>query len=455
MQIKSTLKQLIKNNPLYKDFIRPMRIKLKEKALAKLDDESYFIKRHKKIFGYTPDFKNPQTFNEKIIHRILFDRNPIYTALADKLKARIYIATILKDFNANNTLDSNKDANTLVSHTNHITHITTGGGGKYSLNQNDTESSNMISQEAQNKENKNSESKYTSNSQSTQNIDFTQHTPQSPTPTPNQAINNPDALLTKDSLLFQPIDTLTQELFNTNFCPYLPKLYGIYKSVDEIDFSKLPQSFVLKTNHASGGVVPVPNKETFLSDSMGFEKAMDKLTKNLNINYYTLYREWHYKDIEPRIFAEEMLDCGKNSDDKKWEAPLDYKIHIMHDKIGYIEVAADSVRHHKELIVDTQYNEMPFDLGNRMDFLPEKPKDFDIMLDMARKLAYFTDYVRVDLYYVNNKIYVGELTFTNAGGADTFNPQEWDRKLGELWQPNLCKQYEACANNLLSCSKSL
>ncbi|MDY5821399.1 MAG: ATP-grasp fold amidoligase family protein [Helicobacter sp.] len=313
----------------------------------------------------------------------------------------------------------------------------------------------MISQEAQNKENKNSESKYTSNSQSTQNIDFTQHTPQSPTPTPNQAINNPDALLTKDSLLFQPIDTLTQELFNTNFCPYLPKLYGIYKSVDEIDFSKLPQSFVLKTNHASGGVVPVPNKETFLSDSMGFEKAMDKLTKNLNINYYTLYREWHYKDIEPRIFAEEMLDCGKNSDDKKWEAPLDYKIHIMHDKIGYIEVAADSVRHHKELIVDTQYNEMPFDLGNRMDFLPEKPKDLDIMLDMARKLAYFTDYVRVDLYYVNNKIYVGELTFTNAGGADTFNPNEWDRKLGELWQPNLCKQYEACANNLLSCSKSL
>ena len=128
MQIKSTLKQLIKNNPLYKDFIRPMRVKLKEKALAKLDDESYFIKRHKKIFGYTPNFKNPQTFNEKIIHRILFDRNPIYTALADKLKARIYIATILKDFNANNTLDSNKDANTLVSHTNHITHITTGGG---------------------------------------------------------------------------------------------------------------------------------------------------------------------------------------------------------------------------------------------------------------------------------------------------------------------------------------
>ena len=393
MQIKSTLKQLIKNNPLYKDFIRPMRIKLKEKALAKLDDESYFIKRHKQIFGYTPDFKKPQTFNEKIIHRILFDRNPIYTALADKLKARIYIATTLQHFNPTHNTQDNTIYNTAY---------TTGGGGQpYSLNQN--------------------------------NINLQNNPTLNTTTSTTQQTQNKDSILAKDSLLFQPIDTLTQELFDTNSCPYLPKLYGIYKSVDEIDFSKLPQSFVLKTNHASGGVVPVPNKETFLSDSMGFEKAMDKLTKNLNINYYTLYREWHYKDIEPRIFAEEMLDCGKNSDDKKWEAPLDYKIHIMHDKIGYIEVAADSVRHHKELIVDTQYNEMPFDLGNRMDFLPEKPKDFDIMLDMARKLAYFTDYVRVDLYYVNNKIYVGELTFTNAGGADTFNPQEWDRKLGKLW----------------------
>ncbi|CAM3487003.1 hypothetical protein HELA111659_10915 [Helicobacter labetoulli] len=107
MQLKSTLKQLVKNNPLYKDFIRPMRVRFKEKALAKLDDESYFIKRHKKIFGYTPDFRNPQTFNEKIIHRILFDRNQIYTALADKLKARIYIATTLQHFDtAYNTQDN-------------------------------------------------------------------------------------------------------------------------------------------------------------------------------------------------------------------------------------------------------------------------------------------------------------------------------------------------------------
>lgn len=84
------LRRLIRKTAIYQKYQAK-----KEKAMS---DEEYFIYRHKKIFGYTPDFHNPQTFNEKIIHRILFDRNPIYTALADKLKARIYIAFMLQDF---------------------------------------------------------------------------------------------------------------------------------------------------------------------------------------------------------------------------------------------------------------------------------------------------------------------------------------------------------------------
>ncbi|WP_369607778.1 hypothetical protein [Helicobacter trogontum] len=96
--MKMRLQSLVRKTSLYK--------KYQAKREAKMNDEEYFIYRHKKIFGYTPNFRNPQTFNEKIIHRILFDRNPIYTALADKLKARIYIAERLKDFHVKNTLDS-------------------------------------------------------------------------------------------------------------------------------------------------------------------------------------------------------------------------------------------------------------------------------------------------------------------------------------------------------------
>ncbi|WP_431690002.1 hypothetical protein [Helicobacter himalayensis] len=77
--------------------INPLRKKIDYLRTKNLSDEEYFLRRHQNIFGYTPDFKNPKTFNEKIIHRMLFDRNPIYTALADKLKARIYIATKLQN----------------------------------------------------------------------------------------------------------------------------------------------------------------------------------------------------------------------------------------------------------------------------------------------------------------------------------------------------------------------
>ena len=109
------LRSLIRKTALYQRY--------KAKMESKMSDEEYFTKRHKSIFGYTPDFRNPKTFNEKIIHRILFDRSPIYTALADKLKARIYIAYMLKDFEIkeNNKATSN-DSNILENSNSNNSH---------------------------------------------------------------------------------------------------------------------------------------------------------------------------------------------------------------------------------------------------------------------------------------------------------------------------------------------
>ncbi|WP_336595991.1 ATP-grasp fold amidoligase family protein [Helicobacter bilis] len=259
-----------------------------------------------------------------------------------------------------------------------------------------------------------------------QNLETTQNTLQNPIP--NQATQNLNSLLAKDSLLFQPIDTLTQELFNANECQYLPKLYGIYKSVNEIDFSKLPQSFVLKTNHDCGGVVLVKDKDTFLKDSKSFNEAITKLTNHLNTNFYTMYREWHYKDIEPRIFAEEMLgDTQKHS-------LIDYKIHTMQNIISHIEVITDRHTGQKEIAMDTKWHKVPFDYEKKSLQIPQKPIMLGEMLDMSLLLAQAFQYVRVDLYCVEMNIYVGELTFTPAGGTDKFTPQEWDKKLGDLWK---------------------
>ncbi len=95
--ILKSLKSSIKQSPAYTSY-RAWRAKIKERRESNLSDTQYFSRRHKHIFGYTPHFKKPQTFNEKIIHRVLYDRRPIYTALADKLKARIYVASMLQDF---------------------------------------------------------------------------------------------------------------------------------------------------------------------------------------------------------------------------------------------------------------------------------------------------------------------------------------------------------------------
>ncbi len=343
-----------------------------------------------------------------------------------------------------------------------------GGGQPYSLNQNNIESHSKDSQEIQNLASG-------KDSQEIQNLASAQNTPKKSIP--NQAVKILNSLLSKDSLLFQPIDTLTQELFNTNSCPYLPKLYGIYKSVDEIDFSKLPQSFVLKTNHDCGGVVLVKDKESFLKDSKSFNEAMDKLTKHLSTNYYHTSREWHYKDIEPRIFAEEMLGESVNG------SIIDYKVHVVQNAISHIDVVTDRHTGQKEIAMDSKWHKMPFDYEKKATQIPQKPTMLDKMLDVSLLLAQafkyvrvdlycvemniyvgeltFTSasgkdkftmldkmldvslllaqafkYVRVDLYCVEMNIYVGELTFTSASGKDKFTPNEWDRKLGDLWDIN-------------------
>lgn len=265
---------------------------------------------------------------------------------------------------------------------------------------------------------------------------------------------------TSSSPLFAPIDSLTQLLFETNICPFLPKLYGIYKNVEEIDFTVLPQSFVLKTNHDSGGVVIVPDKEVFLGDSKVFNEAMAKLTKHLNTNFYTLYREYHYKDIEPRIFAEELLGeqvdelnslandshtsqshlnfkKNENHNFHKSFIPLqDYRFHCFDTHIGFIQVA-NSTHTHNNLFTP-QWQPLPIHYLNKPseESIP-KPYKLDSMLKIAQHLSDTIDYVRIDFYYIEtqstSQICIGELTFTPNGGIGKFNPQSWDKKFGDLW----------------------
>ena len=258
--------------------------------------------------------------------------------------------------------------------------------------------------------------------------------------------------------------------------------------MEDIDFDTLPQSFVLKTNHDCGGVVIVPDKEAFLRDSKKFSEAMEKLTKHLNTNFYTLYREYHYKDIEPRIFAEELLgertqapqfpspdskkieksDFHKSlsqnlphnisqhlpqtppqdslqtpphnlaqthlQDSLGFKVPDDYKFHCFGEEV-FVQVDTDRFTNHTRTIFDAKWQKMPFEIFYKNpSYTPKKPKNFEIMPNVARVLGSAFGGVRVDLYNIDGATKVGEITFTHGGGTERFSPKEWDRKLGDLWE---------------------
>lgn len=166
----------------------------------------------------------------------------------------------------------------------------------------------------------------------------------------------------------------------------------------------------------------IPNKKEFLADSAKYQALKEKFSKHLSTNYYDLYREWHYKDIEPRIFAEELLG----------EALLDYKIHCFGGVAHVIQVANST--HTNNDLFDTKWNRLEVTyLNPKSQIPPAKPLKLDCMLEIAQKLSLPLNYVRVDLYCVQEKIFVGELTFTPNCGTARFDPQTCDKELGALW----------------------
>lgn len=200
---------------------------------------------------------------------------------------------------------------------------------------------------------------------------------------------------------------------------YLIPLLGVWNNVSEIDFESLPNQFVLKTTHDSGGVVICKDKENF-----NIEKAKKFLSKHLQNNFYYSGREWPYKNVKPRIIAEKYLDFDIK----------DYKFMCFNGKMKCSFVCSE--RHTNGLKVtffDKDWNKLPFErvFPCSKDIL-DKPKMYDRMLIVSEILSTNIPFVRVDFYEIDNKIYFGELTFYPGNGIEWFNPKKWDYKLGDM-----------------------
>ncbi len=204
---------------------------------------------------------------------------------------------------------------------------------------------------------------------------------------------------------------------------YIIPTYGVWNSVDEIDWERLPNQFVIKVTSDSGGIVVCKDK-----NSLDTEKAKEKLKKGWGVNYYKYNKEYPYKNVKPRIIAEQYME------DESGEL-CDYKIFCFNGTPKALFVASDRQKKDEETkfdFYDTEWNHLPFTNGHPNSNVPKmRPENFNKMLEIAEKLSAGMPHVRVDLYNVKGKIYFGELTFFHWSGTVPFNPESWDYTFGE------------------------
>ncbi|MCK0159323.1 ATP-grasp fold amidoligase family protein [Allomuricauda sp. F6463D] len=210
---------------------------------------------------------------------------------------------------------------------------------------------------------------------------------------------------------------------------YLVPLVFDSKNITDLKPKNFPNiPVIIKTNHDSSGGIIVKDK-----NNADWEEIRKHFKKKLRQNYYYRSKEWQYKHIEKRLIVEQLLvgDAG--------ELPFDYKVHCFDGKPEVIQVDIDRFTNHKRNLYLPNWDLAPFtwsvwekgkilwDTGRPI----EKPKKLKLMLKLAENLASNFNYVRVDFYICNDKIYFGELTFYHGGGFEKIIPKEWDYNLGK------------------------
>ena len=205
---------------------------------------------------------------------------------------------------------------------------------------------------------------------------------------------------------------------------YIIPTLAVYERPEDIDWEKLPDRFVLKCTHDSGGVVVCKEK-----DKLDRKSALKKLSKHYRRNYYYNKREWPYKNIKPRIIAEAYMEDRDGSGELK-----DYKFFCFDGVPKMLFVASD--RHKKTEtkfdFFDMDFNHLPIINGHpNSDVPPQKPASFEQMKKLAAELSAGFPHVRVDLYEIDGKIYFGEMTLYHYSGTVPFEPEIWDTTMGE------------------------
>lgn len=207
---------------------------------------------------------------------------------------------------------------------------------------------------------------------------------------------------------------------------YLPDLYFVSRKSADINAANIPnEQFVVKTNNGNGGINRCTDRSTF-----DWDKCRSVVKSHLTNNYYDQYREMQYRDIEPFVFAEELLLPSGNATDLP-----DYKFFCFHGEPKLIQIDMNRFDHHSRDFRTPKWRELDVTYD---DGIPESKAECPEMLSqltsVARELSKGFSFVRVDLYQTTNRIVFGEMTFTPGAGTKRFLPESFEMKMGGYWQ---------------------
>ncbi len=198
---------------------------------------------------------------------------------------------------------------------------------------------------------------------------------------------------------------------------------GVWDRFEDIDFDSLPNQFVLKCTHDSGGLVICRDK-----NRLDRKAARKKINAALKRNYYYSSREWPYKDVKPRIIAEQYME------DRSGPLP-DYKAFSLDGFTRAMAIATERFNKGEETKFDfsnMEFRHLPFTNGHpdsKKDI--KRPEAFEKMVELANEFSKGNPPLGVDFYEIDGQVYFGELTFSHWSGMMPFEPEKWDTKFGE------------------------
>lgn len=211
---------------------------------------------------------------------------------------------------------------------------------------------------------------------------------------------------------------------------YVIPTYGVWDNPYSINFDLLPNQFVMKTTHDSGHVIICKDKRT-----LDIELTRKQLSIWLRERFYCIGREWPYKNVKPRIIAEQMLNApmDKGLINEQGTDLKDYKFFCFNGKVQCFKIDYDRFSDHHANYYNTEGMLLDFgeaDFPPNLSHVEHIPDNLGEMIQLSERLSANTPFLRVDFYNISGKIFFGELTFFPASGWGKFTADDYDIMLG-------------------------